>query len=111
MAVGDCNKRPCARLRRLGRRARGYAPGAMTIGTSLLLIAVGAILKYAVTADVSGIDLQTVGVILMLIGILGLILSLLYTFVWSEAAHRRRRAPADPYYDDRTQHLPPRDRY
>ena len=82
----------------------------MTIGTSLLLIAVGAILKYAVTADVSGIDLQTVGVILILVGILGLILSLLYTFVWSDTA-RRRRAPADPYYDDHTQRLPPRDRY
>jgi len=82
----------------------------MTIGTSLLLIAVGAILKYAVTADVSGIDLQTVGVILMLVGILGLILSLLYTFVWSDAA-RRRRAPEPGYYDDRTQNLPPRDRY
>ena len=79
----------------------------MTIGTSILLIAVGAILKYAVTAHVSGIDLQTVGVILMLVGILGLILSLLYTFVWSDAA-RRRRAP--DAYDDRTQNLPPRDR-
>ena len=80
----------------------------MTIGTSLLLIAVGAILKYAVTAEVSGIDIQTVGVILMLIGILGLILSLLYTFVWSDAA-RRRKATVGP--DDRTQNLPPRDRY
>jgi heme/copper-type cytochrome/quinol oxidase subunit 2 len=76
----------------------------MTIGTSLLLIAVGAILKYAVTADVSGIDLQTVGVILMLVGILGLILSLLYTFVWSDRARARS---ADPY-DDRTRNLPPR---
>ena len=67
----------------------------MTIGTSLVLIAVGAILKYAVTADISGIDIQTVGVILMLIGILGLILSLLYTFVWSDRAARRR--PVDRY--------------
>ncbi len=83
-------------------------PSAMTIGTSLLLIAVGAILKYAVTADVSGIDIQTVGVILMLVGILGLILSLLYTFVWSDAAQRRRTTGQ---YDDRTQNLPPRDRY
>ena len=41
----------------------------MTIGGSLFLIAVGAILKFAVTADVSGIDLQTVGVILMVIGV------------------------------------------
>jgi heme/copper-type cytochrome/quinol oxidase subunit 2 len=79
----------------------------MTIGTSILLIAVGAILKYAVTAHVSGIDLQTVGVILMLVGILGLILSLLYTFVWSD----RARARSAPPYDDRTRNLPPRDRY
>jgi uncharacterized membrane-anchored protein len=75
----------------------------MTIGTSILLIAVGAILKYAVTAHVSGIDLQTVGVILMLVGILGLILSLLYTFVWSDRA-RRPREPG--YYDERTRNLP-----
>jgi heme/copper-type cytochrome/quinol oxidase subunit 2 len=73
----------------------------MTIGTSILLIAVGAILKYAVTAHVSGINLQTVGVILMLVGILGLILSLLYTFVWSDRARAR-----DPRYDERTRNLP-----
>jgi heme/copper-type cytochrome/quinol oxidase subunit 2 len=77
----------------------------MTIGTSILLIAVGAILKYAVTAHVSGIDLQTVGVILMLVGILGLILSLLYTFVWSDRARARSAGP----YDDRTRNIPPRD--
>jgi hypothetical protein len=83
----------------------------MTIGTSLLLIAVGAILKYAVTARVEGIDLQTVGVILMLIGILGLILSLLYTLVWSDTARRKRAASARPGYDEPpTQNLP-RDRY
>jgi uncharacterized protein DUF6458 len=80
----------------------------MTIGTSLLLIAVGAILKYAVTADVEGFDIQTCGVILMLIGILGLILSLLYTFVWSPEARSRKGPPGG--YDDRTQNLP-RDRY
>ena len=76
----------------------------MAIGTSILLIAVGAILKYAVTAHVSGIDLQTVGVILMLVGILGLILSLLYTFVWSDRARSRHSDP----YDERTRNLPPR---
>jgi uncharacterized Tic20 family protein len=88
--------------------ATGMLP-AMTIGTSLLLIAVGAILKYAVTADVEGIDIQTVGVILMLIGILGLILSLLYTFVWSEGAQRRKAAGS--HYDEPTRNIPPRDRY
>ena len=68
----------------------------MTIGTSLVLIAVGAVLNYAVTAEVSWIDIQTVGVILMLVGIVGLILSLLYTFVWSDRA-RRPPPEADPY--------------
>ena len=76
----------------------------MGIGTSIFLIALGAILKFAVTTSVSGIELATVGVILMLVGILGLILSLLYTFVWSDRARGR---PADPY-DDRTRNLPPR---
>ena len=78
----------------------------MTIGTSIVLIAAGAILKYAVTADVSGVDIQTVGTILMLVGILGLILSLIYTFAWSDAARRRR----GPYHDD-VPPPPPRDRY
>jgi len=55
----------------------------MTIGTSIVMIAVGAILAYAVEADIQGIDIQTVGVILIILGIVGLILSLLYTFVWA----------------------------
>jgi hypothetical protein len=48
----------------------------MYIGTSLFLIAVGAILKWAVTTDLSGIDLQTTGVILMIVGGVGLLISL-----------------------------------
>ena len=47
-----------------------------TIGTSLFLIAIGAILKFAVTLHVSGINLHTVGVILMVIGGFGLILGI-----------------------------------
>ena len=50
----------------------------MGIGTSIFLIAVGAILKYAVTRDVSGVNLDTVGVILMVVGAIGLLLSLLW---------------------------------
>jgi hypothetical protein len=52
----------------------------MRIGASLFLIAVGAILKWAVTKYFSGIDLQAVGVILMVIGIVGLVLELI---VWA----------------------------
>ena len=50
----------------------------MGIGTSIFLIAVGAILKYAVTDTFSGIELATVGVILMVVGIIGLVVSLLF---------------------------------
>jgi Domain of unknown function (DUF6458) len=57
----------------------------MGIGTSIFLIALGAILKYAVTASVSGISLQTVGVILMVAGVLGLIIS----FAWMAMARKR----------------------
>ncbi len=55
----------------------------MTTGTSLFFIAVGAILRYAVTVTVSGVSLQTVGLILMIIGVAGLALSLFYMLVWS----------------------------
>jgi hypothetical protein len=48
----------------------------VTIGTSLFLIAVGAILKYAVTAHVQGVDINTVGLILMVVGVVGLVLGL-----------------------------------
>lgn len=48
----------------------------MGIGTSIFLIAVGAILKFAVTESVSGIKLATVGVILIVVGIIGLLISL-----------------------------------
>lgn len=75
----------------------------MPTGTSILLIAVGAILRYAVTATVEGISLQTVGLILMIVGVLGLILSLLYTLAWTPRRGRvvrERTVEPDPYYDE-----------
>ena len=50
----------------------------MGIGTSIFLIAVGAILKFAVTATVSGISLATVGTILIVLGIIGLLISAVF---------------------------------
>ena len=50
----------------------------MGIGTSIFLIAVGAVLKFAVTASVAGVKLHTVGLILMVIGGIGLLLSLFW---------------------------------
>jgi Domain of unknown function (DUF6458) len=48
----------------------------MGIGTSLFLIAVGAILYFAVNATISGLSIATVGIILMVVGVLGLLISL-----------------------------------
>jgi hypothetical protein len=54
----------------------------MTIGSSLFLIAVGAILKYAVTKDSwQAVNIDTVGLILMIVGIVGLVLGLYLYFV------------------------------
>ena len=48
----------------------------MAIGTSLFLIAVGAILRYAVDGHGRGLDIQTAGLILMIIGVVGLVIGL-----------------------------------
>jgi hypothetical protein len=61
----------------------------MYIGTSIFLIALGAILKFAVTATVAGFNIQTAGVILIVAGIVGLIVSFLYL-----SAGRRRQSAA-----------------
>jgi hypothetical protein len=53
----------------------------MGIGTSILLIAVGAILRYAVNVSVSEIELDTVGLILIIVGIVGLVISLAVVFM------------------------------
>jgi hypothetical protein len=60
----------------------------MTVGGSLFLIAVGAILYFAVTADLAGIEIQTVGLILMIVGVIGLALGLMLA--------RRRPGPGPP---------------
>jgi hypothetical protein len=69
------------------------------LGTSIFLIAVGAILRYAVTTAVSGISLPTVGLILMLVGIAGVLLSLLYMTAWGprRGVVRERVVERDPY--------------
>jgi hypothetical protein len=54
----------------------------MGISTSLVLIAIGAILKWAVNASVSGVNLHVVGVILMIVGAVGLVLSLIFWSSW-----------------------------
>ena len=60
----------------------------MGLGTSIFLIAVGAILDFAVSWQVRGVDLRTVGVILMVVGAIGLVLSLLFWNSWGGFGRR-----------------------
>lgn len=59
----------------------------MGYGVSIFFLAVGAMLTWAVHATVQGIDLQTVGIILMAVGAIGLLFTLLF---WSNYTERRR---------------------
>jgi hypothetical protein len=79
----------------------------MTIGAAIVLIAVGAVLKWAVTAHVNGFDIQTAGTVVFIVGLLGLVLAVMYTFWWGSRdryAHGgygdetivRRRGPGGP---------------
>ncbi len=71
----------------------------MGVGVSIFLIALGAILAFAVEWTVSGLDIDTVGVILMIVGIIGLITSLLF---WSSfSPYRRDTARRDVVVRDR----------
>ncbi len=54
----------------------------MGIGTGIFLLAVGAILRYAVTVNASGVNLHTVGDILMVVGVIGIVLSLFFWSSW-----------------------------
>jgi beta-lactamase regulating signal transducer with metallopeptidase domain len=71
----------------------------MALGTSLLLIAVGAILRFAVSVTTHGFSIHTIGVILMIVGAVGLVISLLWMMVW------RDRQAARPGYVDRRDYV------
>jgi hypothetical protein len=70
----------------------------MGIGMSIFLIAVGAILAYAVNVSVSGVDLDLVGVILMIVGAVGLLVSLFWMTIWAD---RRRDRTTEPVHRER----------
>jgi hypothetical protein len=65
----------------------------MRLGTAIVLLALGAILAFALRVDLSGIDLQLVGWILMIVGALGIVLELV---VWGPRS-RRRVTTTDAY--------------
>jgi phosphate/sulfate permease len=70
----------------------------MQIGTSLFLIAVGAILTFAVDADISGLEISTVGLILMIVGVVGLLISLFLLSQSRRAVVEERPVARRDYY-------------
>ena len=70
----------------------------MGIGVSILLVALGAILIWGVTGEVGGLDLDAIGVILLVVGALGLLLSLIFWSSWGGPGYLSRRRTT--YVDD-----------
>jgi hypothetical protein len=70
----------------------------MGIGVSIFLIAVGAILRFAVSVTTTGFNIHTIGLILMIVGIGGLLISLFFWSTWGGfgggGAYRRQRRVA-----------------
>jgi hypothetical protein len=71
----------------------------MGIGTSIVVFAIGAILKFATTVHTSSFNIQTIGVILMVVGAVGFVLSLVFWASWGGFGgyRRRRRVYQEPY--------------
>ena len=68
----------------------------MSIGAALFMIAVGAILRYAVSDSIEGVDLPVIGLILMIIGVIGLLISL---FMYANSTRRGTVVERDRYVD------------
>lgn len=77
--------------------AIGHSVG-MTFGAALFLIAVGAILRFAVSDSIDGIDLETVGLILIIVGVAGLVIGLFMMNRDRGTETVVRRDPQDPRY-------------
>lgn len=67
----------------------------MGIGVSVFLLAVGAIMTFALNAEVSGLDLDTVGVILMVVGVIGLLFSMMFWSSWGGINRSERTVVRD----------------
>jgi hypothetical protein len=68
----------------------------MGIGASLVLITVGAVLRWGVTVDAEGVNLDTIGVILLIVGAVGLLLSLAFWSSWGGWGPWRGPGPVAP---------------
>jgi hypothetical protein len=67
----------------------------MGFGVGLILTAVGAILAWAVTASPNGVNVHTVGYILLVVGIVGMLISLIFWSSWAGPGYLSRRTVVD----------------
>lgn len=74
----------------------------MGISTSIVVFAVGAILRFATTVQSSNFNLHTIGVILMVVGAVGFVVSLIFWASWGGFGGRSRRSRTVHHYPDRT---------
>ena len=72
----------------------------MGFGVSIFLVATGAILAWAVNADVSGVNIHTVGWILLIVGILGIVLSMIFWSSWAGPGYWSNRRRTTTTVDD-----------
>jgi uncharacterized membrane protein YwaF len=70
----------------------------MGIGIGLLLAAAGAVLAFAVNKQVSGVNVHAIGWILLIVGIVGVVLSMIFWSSWAGPGYWSRRR--GPYVDD-----------
>jgi hypothetical protein len=68
----------------------------MGISVSILLIAVGAILTWGVTAEAEGLDVNAIGVILLIVGLLGLVISMIFWSSWGGFQRRTTYVEGGP---------------
>jgi hypothetical protein len=73
----------------------------MTFAASIFLIAIGAILRFATHIHVKGLDLRTIGLILMIAGVVGLLIAIWQWAVWSKRSRQREVVLDDRRYDER----------
>jgi hypothetical protein len=73
----------------------------MGLGVGIFLLAVGAVLAFAIHVTASGVDLHTIGYILMGVGALGIVLSLIFWSSWGGPGYARRNGTTTTTVDDR----------
>jgi hypothetical protein len=72
----------------------------MGLGVGIFLAAIGAVLAFAVNADVSGVNIHTIGWILLIVGIIGIVLSMIFWSSWAGPGYFGGRRRTTTYVDE-----------